>query len=300
MRILVTGANGQVGSALLQSFKSLGIVIPVNRAIIDFLKPDKIAAVLERLNPTIVVNAAAYTAVDKAEDERDAAFVINGDSPGAIARWASQRQVPLIHYSTDYVFDGSGSKAWREDDAANPLSAYGASKLAGERAIAASGCAHLIIRTSWVYSAEGTNFLRTIYRLAHDRDELRIVSDQIGAPTSAWWIAEGTARIVAAYAGNLPAAFDRANHCVNLVAGGEASWHRFAVSIVDGLRRRGVALRARTIAPIATKDYPTKARRPLNSRLDLSRLRNVFNLNPPTWPELLERELDCLASSQSR
>ncbi|HVU19900.1 MAG TPA: dTDP-4-dehydrorhamnose reductase, partial [Rhizomicrobium sp.] len=230
-------------------------------------------------------------------DERELAFLVNAKGPEAIARWAAARRVPLVHFSTDYVFDGIGEKPWREDDPVAPLNAYGASKLAGEEAIRAAGGPHLILRTAWVYAARGTNFLRTVARLAKEREELRIVGDQIGAPTSAAMIGDLVAEILQPNLSQLTSAFASANGIIHVTAGGSTSWCGFADAIVAGLRRRGVALAAQRVLPITSKDYPTKAKRPLNSRLDLQRLRNVFGIAPPAWNILLEQELDRLAGA---
>ena len=207
MRILVTGANGQVGSALLSSLGALGSVVPVTRADLDLSFAASIEPTLNRLNPDLLINPAAYTAVDRAEDEPDLAHLINAEAPGIMARWAAARGVPFVHFSTDYVFDGSGERPWCERDSARPLSVYGASKFAGEEFVRAANGPHLIVRTSWVYAAEGRNFLRTIARLAAERDELRIVSDQIGAPTSARTIADSIAQMLAAGYSDLSRSF---------------------------------------------------------------------------------------------
>ena len=185
MRILVTGVTGQVGGALVSRLQGLGTLIPADKAALDFTKLSAIAETLDRIAPDLVVNPAAYTAVDKAEDEPDLAMRVNGEAPGILGRWAMRHDVPLIRFSTDYVYAGTGERPLREDDQARPLSAYGLSKLAGEREIRKSGCCFLIVRTCWIYGAQGKNFLRTILRLAQERKELRIVSDQVGAPTSA-------------------------------------------------------------------------------------------------------------------
>ena len=295
MRILVTGANGQVGSALLSSLGALGSVVPVTRADLDLSFAASIEPTLNRLNPDLLINPAAYTAVDRAEDEPDLAHLINAEAPGIMARWAAARGVPFVHFSTDYVFDGSGERPWCERDSARPLSVYGASKFAGEEFVRAANGPHLIVRTSWVYAAEGRNFLRTIARLAAERDELRIVSDQIGAPTSARTIADSIAQMLAAGYSDLARSFDGADRLVHLAAAGETSWHGFATAIVDGLRTRGARLKVRAIVPIATRDYPTKARRPGNSRLSLERLQRSFGIDTPDWNEALDAELDQLA-----
>jgi len=286
MRVLVTGVTGQVGGALLTALNGKADVVPAPRAVLDLADAETIASALDRIAPDLIINPAAYTAVDRAEDERDLAYRINGEAPGHIANWAARRSVPLIHLSTDYVYDGSSERAWREDDMTGPLGIYGASKLAGEDAIRAAKGPHLIIRTSWVYAAKGTNFLRTIARLAAERPELRIVADQVGAPTSAQVIADGIATIVAEHTSDLPHRF---------AAAGETSWHGFATAIIDGLRARGAPLKAHSIVPIRTEDYPTKAKRPANSRLDMTRLQRVFGVTTPHWSQALAAELDVLA-----
>jgi dTDP-4-dehydrorhamnose reductase len=296
MRILMTGVTGQVGGALAPRLAGTHAVVAANRGVLDLSTPAAIAGRLDELAPNLIINPAAYTAVDRAEDERELAFRINAEAPGAIARWAAARSVPLVHFSTDYVFDGSGERPWREDDRTGPLSAYGASKLAGEDAVRAAGGTHLIIRTSWVYAAKGANFLRTIVRLAAERKELRIVADQCGAPTSAEVIAEAVAGIVAAGGAPLAVRFAAAGGLVNVATSGETSWHGFAVAIVDGLKARGVPLAVGEVVPIRTEDYPTKAKRPANSRLDLSRLKRVFGIETPAWDAALTVELDRLSA----
>jgi dTDP-4-dehydrorhamnose reductase len=293
MRVLVTGVTGQVGGALLEALNGEANVVAAPRAVLDLAQAETIASALDRIAPDLIINPAAYTAVDRAEDERDLAYRINGQAPGRIASWAANRGVPLIHLSTDYVYDGSGERPWREDDATGPLSVYGASKLAGEDAIRAAKGPHLIIRTSWVYAAKGTNFLRTIARLAAERPELRIVSDQIGAPTSAQVIADSIARMIATP--ELVGRFGAANGLVHLATSGETSWHGFASAIVDGLKARGAPLKAQAIMPIRTEDYPTKAKRPGNSRLDLTRGQRVFGVTTLHWQQALAAELDVLA-----
>jgi dTDP-4-dehydrorhamnose reductase len=295
MRILVTGVTGQVGGALLKVLEPAAFIIAADHKELDLALPDLIAAALNRIRPDLIVNAAAYTAVDRAEDEKEIAFRINAEAPRVIAQWAADRGVPIVHFSTDYVFDGVGVTAWREDDPAKPLSIYGASKLAGDDAVRSAGGPHLIVRTSWVYAANGTNFLQTIVRLAKERKELRIVADQFGAPTSARLIADAVARIVGDNRSHLPECFVASKGLVNVVASGQTSWHGFAVAIVEGLRTRGVTFAIENIVPIATRDYPTKARRPANSRLDLTRLRQVFQIQPPRWDQALAVELDKLA-----
>jgi dTDP-4-dehydrorhamnose reductase len=296
MRILVTGVTGQVGGALVEPLRAAGTVVAADRSVLDLARPDEIPAALDRIAPDLIINPAAYTAVDRAEDEADLAYRVNAEAPGALARWAAARGVPLIHFSTDYVFDGAGSRPWREDDPTGPLSVYGASKLAGEAAVRSAGGPHLVIRTSWVYAAKGANFLRTIARLARERAELRIVADQFGAPTSPALIADAISRIVTMNGAALAQRFAAASGLLHMAAAGEATWHGFAVAIVDGLKTRSVALAATRVTPITTADYPTKARRPANSRLDLTRLKQAFGIETPHWESALAPELDRLAS----
>lgn len=296
MRILVTGVTGQVGGALVARLRGLGTVLAADRRILDLTRADAISDILDRMAPSVIVNPAAYTAVDKAEDEPDLAMAVNAKAPGVIARWAAARGVPLIHFSTDYVFNGAGERPWREDDEPQPLSVYGASKLAGEKAIRAAGGCFLIMRTSWVYAAQGNNFPRTIARLAGERKELRIVADQIGAPTSAGLLADAVAGIVE---GGLEKLRDRCfqvNGVVHFAASGETSWHGFACAITDGLRARGRVLAVERLIPIPSEGYPTRALRPHNSRLDLARWRTVLNETPPPWQEVLTPVLDEVAS----
>jgi dTDP-4-dehydrorhamnose reductase len=299
MRILVTGVGGQVGSALVPRLQKIGTVIPIDVDTLDFAKPEVLADAVNRMAPELIVNPAAYTAVDKAEDQPDLAIAVNATAPGIIARWAAARAVPFIHFSTDYVFSGAGERPWREDDEPHPLSVYGASKLAGDNEIRAAGGCSLILRTSWVYAAQGKNFLRTIAWLARERKELRIVADQIGAPTSAALIADTVTGIVAGGMESLRQRCAAANGLVHFAASGETSWHGFACVIVERLKARGVALAVEQVVPIRTDEYPTRAQRPLNSRLDLGRLRAVFTQTPPHWQSALVPELDAIAQEMT-
>jgi dTDP-4-dehydrorhamnose reductase len=297
MRILLTGTAGQVGRALLPLFRGRGEIVAPTRSEFDLAKPETLENELGRLKPDLIINPAAYTAVDRAEDEAELAININAKAPAAIARWTSLHNVPLVHFSTDYVFNGEGEKPWREDSPTSPLSVYGASKLAGDNAIRAANGPHLIVRTSWVYDSKGANFLRTIARLAGERKELRIVADQIGAPTTARVIAETVAKILSPDLHDVSGRFPRDGGIVNVVCAGETSWHGFATAIAAGLKSRGAKLEVEKIEPISTKDFPTKAKRPGNSRLDLSRLRDVFGIVTPSWSEALAVELDDLVGT---
>jgi dTDP-4-dehydrorhamnose reductase len=303
MRILLTGVSGQVGSALRDPLCSLATVLPADRALLDLSRPELLSKTLDRLSPDLIINPAAYTAVDQAEEEHELAYLINSEAPSVMARWAADHGVPLVHFSTDYVFNGSGDRAWREDDLTDPLSIYGASKSAGEAAIREAGGSHLIVRTSWIFAAMGRNFLTTVVRLARDRQELRIVADQIGAPTSARSIAQALVSMIDIQGSPgrevdlIKSKFSEADGLLHMSDQGETSWHGFASAIVDGLRSRGEQLAARSIVAIDSKDFPTKARRPLNSRLNMTRLQKVFGIQMRNWREALEVELDQLLTS---
>ena len=289
MKLLLLGGNGQVGRELRRSLLPLGELVVATRdggdadAAADFDAPASLAALIEQTAPEVVVNAAAYTAVDKAETDAAAAFRINAEAPAAIAQACVDTGALLVHYSTDYVFDGNATRPYREDDATAPLGVYGASKLAGEQAIRASGARHAILRTAWVYAAHGRNFLLTMLRLANERDELRVVADQIGAPTPAAWIADATAEIVRRGV--------MASGTWHLVADGETSWHGFAEAIVDEAHALGLIARKPRVVAIPTADYPTPARRPAYSVLDTTRLQRDFGVAPPDWRDGLRRTL---------
>jgi dTDP-4-dehydrorhamnose reductase len=292
MRILLTGVTGQVGSALHAPLCEFASVLSADRGQLDLSQPETLSSALDRLKPDLIVNPAAYTAVDLAEDERELAFRVNSDAPAAMAQWAAGRGVPLLHFSTDYVFDGSGETTWREDDAPAPLSVYGASKLAGERAIMNAGGRHLIVRTSWVYAAQGKNFLRTMARLAGERKELRVVADQFGAPTSARIIADAVAGILRQERQGSGDPFHHQGGLINISASGETSWYGFADAIFAGLKRRGVKLETEQLVAIATSEYPTKAARPHNSRLDHQRLKDRYGIIMSSWRAALATEPD--------
>ena len=297
MKLLLLGGNGQVGRELRRALPALGEVVVATRAgadaelAADFDAPDALGELVRRIVPDVVVNAAAYTAVDRAESEPDAAFRVNALAPEAIARACAASDALLLHYSTDYVFDGSVSRPYREDDATAPLGVFGASKLAGEEAIRASGARHAILRTAWVYAAHGKNFLHTMLRLARERDELRVVGDQIGAPTPAAWIADASARIVAH---GVPA-----SGTWHLVAAGETSWHGFAGAIMDEALAAGLLARRPRVLPINTAEYPTPARRPAYSVLDTARLHRDFGIAAPHWRDGLHAVMGELAASRA-
>jgi dTDP-4-dehydrorhamnose reductase len=289
--VLLFGGNGQLGQELRRALAPLGTIVATTRSgalpddtaceTADFNEPASLVALLDRVRPDVVVNAAAYTAVDRAEEERDAAWRANAEAPGIIARWCAAAGVPLVHYSTDYVFDGQGTRPYREDDATAPLGVYGASKLAGEEAIRAAGGRHLIFRTAWVYASHSANFLRTMLRVGAERDVLRVVADQIGTPTPAALIADVTAQALQ-HAGGLSGTW-------HLTAAGETSWHGFAEAIFAEAVSAGKLARAPKVEAITTADYPTPARRPAYSHLDVSKLERDFGLMLPSWQEGLER-----------
>lgn len=292
MKIVLFGKNGQVGWELQRSLAPLGQVIALDRHSTehggDLSNLAGIAATLKTLSPDVIVNAAAYTAVDKAESEPELAHRINAEAPETLAKAADACGACLIHYSTDYVFDGSGSRPWREDDDVNPLSVYGQSKLAGERAIQATSAQHLIFRTSWVYAARGNNFAKTMLRLAKERDQLAVIDDQIGAPTGAELIADVTAHAIKTMQRN-----PKLSGIYHLAAGGETSWYHYVLEILAFAHRAGIALNVppAAIKAIQTCDYPTAATRPLNSRLNTDKLRHAFALNLPPWQDGVERML---------
>ena len=291
MRILLTGTGGQVGGAIREVLTGRHDLLTPSRSEFNLARPEALARALDHFKPDFILNPAAYTAVDKAEDERDLAFLVNSDAPTVMAKWSARHDVPMLHFSTDYVFDGSGERPWREDDPCRPLSTYGQSKLQGETGIRKAGGSHLIVRTSWVFAATGANFLRTIIRLARERSELRIVSDQIGAPTSARSIAMAVHKLTNDDMVGLRETLAKGS-LVHLANTGTTSWYGFAKQIVDGLRRRQVRLKVADIVPIPTSGFPTKAVRPANSRLELARLEEVFGVTMPSWQNALDTELD--------
>jgi len=293
VRLLLVGANGQVGDALRRSLAPLGEVIATTRSgrlddqagceSLDLADLDAIAPLVARVRPDVVVNAAAYTAVDRAEDESELAFRINAQAVERLANACADRDIPLVHYSTDYVFDGRGTRPYRQDDPTAPLGVYGHSKRDGELAIARSGTRHIILRTAWVYGLHGHNFLRTMLRVGAERDELRVVADQYGCPTPAWLIADVTAAILR---GGIVESGIR-----HLVTDGQTTWHGFAEAIFEEASQRGLIARRPRVAAITTADYPTRAERPAYSVLDTGRLREDYSLDLPDWRDALTRTL---------
>jgi len=296
MKILLTGGNGQVGWELLRALLPLGEVIFTNRAQADLSDLDNLRRTVQKYSADVIVNAAAYTAVDKAETEESLAFLINAEAPGILAEEAKKTGALLVHYSTDYVFDGTKISAYAEDDAPNPANVYGQSKLAGEKAVQAIGADYLILRTSWVYAARGHNFLKSVLRLATEREELNIVADQIGSPTWARLIAETTAHVIRqSMLERRSGSFDSGLY--HLTSAGETSWHGFAQTIVDIVRQQGnQTLKNCIINPIPTADYPLPAKRPANSLLSTSRLERHFGLKMPAWDKALKLCMEDMAA----
>ena len=310
MNILLLGANGQVGFELARTLAPLGELqfatrdglLATGRSCLraDLANPETLDAALHAAMPDIVVNAAAYTAVDRAEDEENLADRVNHWALAVLGAWAARRGALVVHYSTDYVFDGAATTPYREDDPVAPLGVYGRTKLAGEEALRASGCDHLILRTAWVFGARGHNFLRTMLRLAREREELRVVDDQRGAPTTAGMIASATAEAL-----SLWLAWDKPERAAglgtyHLCAGGHCSWFEFARAIVTGGKRAGLIERVPAMVPIATADYPTRARRPAWSVLDTAKFRTAFSLNLPRWEQGLDAVIGELAEARGQ
>ena len=296
MKILLLGSNGQVGWELQRSLAPLGEVVVLQREAAvhpqglcgNLEDPEALVHSVRSVRPAVIVNAAAYTAVDKAETDADRAKAVNATAPGLLAREAASLGAWLVHYSTDYVFDGSGDQPWREDDATAPLSVYGRTKLEGEQAIRHSGCQHLILRTSWVYAARGGNFAKTMLRLAAEREELQVIADQVGAPTGADLLADVTALVL--HRLQMRPELGGTYHCT---AAGQTSWHGYACHVIEWVRAHGQALRVapEAVRAIPSAGYPTPAQRPLNSRLDTFKLRHAFGLHLPPWQHGVERML---------
>ena len=286
LKILISGKTGQVAVELQKHLAGLGELIVLGRDVLDLSQPGQIRAQVRAHKPDLLIIAAAHTAVDQAENEPELAFAINAIAPGVFAEEAAALGIPLIHYSTDYVFDGRKPAPYTEDDATNPLGVYGKSKLAGELAIAASGARHLILRTSWVYSTHGKNFLLTMQRLLQERSELRVVADQVGAPTWAGTIAQSTRALIERWQAGDAGAWGT----YHLTASGETSWFGFTQAIAGHLTAQGKA--CATLEPIPASAYPTPAARPQNSRLDCSRLAREWGVTQPDWEAALSA---CLA-----
>ena len=302
MKIVLLGASGQLGWELQRSLAPLAEIVPLtrddsSRQCGDLGRPDALAATVRTIAPDVIVNAAAYTAVDRAETEAALAQVANAFAPGVLATVAKDTGAWLVHYSTDYVFSGSGAKAWDESSVTGPLNVYGRTKLEGEELIRSSGCRHLIFRTSWVYSARGRNFLKTILRLAREQDTINVVDDQFGAPTGAELIADITAHALRAVR-----ASPGLGGLYHLSASGATSWYEYACRVVDRARNSGLplALGPRGVMPMSSASSPASARRPGNSRLDCSLLRETFRVELPTWERGVDRVLTELLELESR
>ena len=299
MKILLLGANGQLGWQLRRSLGAIGEVTALHRASAplcgDLAQPEALARSVQAVRPELIVNAAAYTAVDRAESERDAAFALNANACAVLADAAQRCGAWLVHYSTDYVFDGSGERPWRETDPVAPINVYGSSKLAGERAITQACERHLILRTSWVFDSWGQNFLKSILRAATRQDSLKVVSDQWGAPTRAALVADITAHV-------LRQLKPQASGIYHVAAGGATTWHEYATLAVAHARECGLPLKASpgNIAAIASGEYPQAAARPRNSRLDTGRLRAAFGVNLPPWQDGVRAVVAELAAFASK
>lgn len=292
MKILLLGKNGQVGWELQRSLAPLGELVALDARSQghcgDLCNLAGLAKTLRDVAPDVIVNAAAYTAVDKAESEPGLAHAVNAEAVAVLAQAAKASGAWLVHYSTDYVFDGSGERAWLETDIAKPLSAYGASKLAGEQAIIASACKHLIFRTSWAYGAQGRNFATTMLQLAQQREHLSVINDQVGAPTGADLLADVTAHAIRMASQN-----PTLSGLYHLTAAGETSWHAYAQFVIEHARQAGVAIKVApsAIKAVPSREFPTPAQRPLNSRLNTSKLQQAFGLHLPPWQDGVKRLL---------
>lgn len=300
-KILLFGKNGQVGCELQRTLAPLGNVCAVGRTECDIADADAITATLDAVRPAVIVNAAAYTAVDKAESDRVPAHRINADAPGIMAEWATKNAALMVHFSTDYVFDGSKTTPWTEDDAPNPLNFYGKTKLDGDDNVRGSGCAHLIFRTSWVYGSRGKNFFLTMTRLLREKTELRVVNDQRGAPTWSRTIAEITAQTLSRLRSPLFSADLRAlSGIYNLTNSGETTWFDFTNAIRDELLAAGGNATLAHVTPIRSDEYPTAAVRPKNSVLSGEKLRRTFGLTAPAWHDALRSVAACLRERRAQ
>lgn len=286
-RILITGVNGQVGFELTRALAPLGEIIAVDRSQLDLTDAAAITAFLDKTQPDVVVNPAAYTAVDKAESDASNAAAVNVTAPQAMAKWVEAHKALLVHYSTDYVFDGEKNDLYFEEDDINPQSVYGSTKQQGEAAIEANTPRHVILRTSWVFGAYGNNFLKTMLRLASEREALNIVNDQIGAPTSAALIADVTAHIVRDYLAFGEEFIEECTGIFHLAAAGETSWHGYAQHVIGLAEKAGLPLKikAADVKGIPSTEFPTPAKRPMNSRLNTDKIKVVFDLQLPNWQD---------------
>jgi dTDP-4-dehydrorhamnose reductase len=310
MKLLLAGANGQVGHELRRALAPLGEVVAATRdgtldddgvcERADLAQPETLVALLDRVRPDVIVNAAAYTAVDRAEDEAALAMRVNGEAVGVFGQWAAAHGARVVHYSTDYVFDGNATRPWREDDAVAPLGVYGRSKLAGERALRDSGADHLLFRTAWVYAARGHNFLRTMLRLGAERERLSVVDDQRGTPTPAALIADVTAAALKHWLDGNDATQRALKGTYNLVATGETTWCGFARAIMQRAATAGLLARAPEVAAISSAEFPTPAQRPAYSVLDTTRLRETFGIALPTWQHGLDAVIAELQAGTNR
>lgn len=285
LKILVTGKNGQVGFELRRALAPLGEIVAVDHADCDLADADSIRELVRRVAPDVIVNPAAYTAVDKAEADQQTAFAVNAQAPAVLGEEAARLGALVVHYSTDYVFNGSKAGAYSEADQPDPQSVYGSTKYAGERALAAANARHLILRTSWVVGAHGGNFAKTMLRLAAERDRLSVVADQFGAPTSAALLADLTAQLVRQYRREGADAFPYGIY--HVAASGETSWYDYARFVIEEALAAGKTLKTgpEAVAPLTTAEYPTPAKRPANSRLDTSHFRSTFGLQLPQWQD---------------
>ncbi|AYF34580.1 dTDP-4-dehydrorhamnose reductase [Vreelandella alkaliphila] len=291
MNIFITGGNGQVGFELQRQFAPFGIILAPTRQELDLTNAEAVDAYLAKHQPGLILNAAAYTAVDKAESEPQQARRLNAELPAQLAEYAAKQGIPLVHYSTDYVYPGNGENPWQEDSPTGPLSVYGQTKLEGDEAVFNSGANHLIFRTSWVYAARGNNFMKTMLRLGREREALSIVNDQIGAPTPARLIAQVTALGFAL--NDLTLTLHISSGIYHLAPRGETSWQGFASEIFNQAREAGetLAITPEGTAGIPTADYPTPAQRPLNSRMALGKLESALGITMPTWQSQLKLTL---------
>ena len=291
MRILLTGGSGQIGRELIVPIQSFGETIVPDRSQLDLSQETELRDYLRAANPNLIIDAA-YTDVDGAQDDRQTAFAINARAPELMSQWASENDTSIVHFSTDYVYAGTGEEPWTEDDPCDPVNFYGDSKLAGDLAVLHSGAPCLVLRTSWIYSQHGKNFFRTMLRLSQERDRIQVVDDQFGAPTAAAGIADLVIGILSKAAGNFSPFFRANGGLVNATASGETNWHGFAQRIIEMATERGYPVKALTVEAIPSSEYPLPAPRPRNSRLSLTRLSERFGIVPPHWQDGLAAVFD--------